>query len=84
MQIWKLGARLAAVLILALTPVALWGQNVYGTIAGTITDPTGAALAGTTVTLINMDNNEKHAIATGASGDYTFVNILPGRYKIEA
>jgi hypothetical protein len=57
---------------------------VYGTIAGTITDPTGAALAGTNVTLINLDSNEKHAIATGASGDYTFVDILPGRYKIEA
>jgi hypothetical protein len=84
MHIWKLGARLTAVLILALAPAAVWGQNVYGTIAGTVTDSTGATLADTSVRLINLDNNEKHTMATGASGDYTFVNIQPGRYKIEA
>lgn len=84
MHIWKLGARFAAVLILALTPVALWGQNVYGTIAGTVTDSSGAAVSSTTVTLTNMGTNEKHAMASGAAGEYTFVNILPGRYKVEA
>src|ERR1700690_1483921 len=57
MHIWKLGARLTAVLILALAPAAVWGQNVYGTIAGTVTDSTGATLADTSVRLINLDNN---------------------------
>ncbi len=84
MHIWKLGVLLAAVLIFALTPAAVWGQNVYGTITGTVTDTSGAAIADTTVTLTNLDNNEKHNIATDASGNYTFVNILPGRYKMEA
>jgi Carboxypeptidase regulatory-like domain/TonB dependent receptor len=84
MSIRKLGVLLAATLILALTPAAVWSQNVYGTMAGTVTDSSGAAVAGTSVTLINLDNNEKHSMAADASGNYTFVNILPGRYRLEA
>ena len=84
MRIWKLGVLLAAVLMFALTPAAVWGQNVYGTIAGTVTDSSGAAIGNTTVTLTNLDKNEKHDMVTDASGNYSFVNILPGRYKIEA
>lgn len=61
-----------------------WGQNVYGTIAGTVSDSSGAAIASANVTLTNMDTNEKHNIQTDANGYYTFVNILPGKYKVEA
>jgi hypothetical protein len=57
---------------------------VYGTIAGTVTDSSGAAVGNTTVTLTNLDKNERHAITTDGSGNYVFVNILPGRYKLEA
>jgi len=76
-------AFLAAIVLLALTPPAGRSQNVYGTIAGTVTDASGAAVASATVTLTNMDNAEKHKIETDSSGNYTFVNILPGRYKLE-
>src|SRR6266481_6364453 len=74
---------LAAVVVLALTPAAGWGQNVYGTITGVVTDSSGAAIANATVTLANKDTAEKRTIETDASGNYTFVNILPGRYKLE-
>ncbi|HUK48901.1 MAG TPA: carboxypeptidase-like regulatory domain-containing protein, partial [Terriglobales bacterium] len=59
-------------------------QNVYGTIAGTVTDTTGAAITDATVTLTNLATNEKHQVKSGAAGEYTFVNILPGRYRVEA
>jgi hypothetical protein len=84
MRIWKLGALLAAVLVFALTPAAVWGQNVYGTVAGTVTDSSGASVGDTTVMLTNIDKNEKHSITTDGSGNYAFVNVLPGRYRIEA
>jgi hypothetical protein len=74
---------LAAAVILALTPTAGWGQNVYGTMAGTVTDTSGAAVANALVTLTNLDNAQKRSIETDASGNYTFVSILPGRYKLE-
>lgn len=58
-------------------------QNVYGTITGTVTDTTGAAITDATVTLTNLATGEKHQVTSGASGEYTFVNILPGRYRVE-
>jgi hypothetical protein len=80
----KLGfASLVGMLILAFTPKAGLGQNVYGTIAGTVNDSSGAAIADATVTLTNMGTSEKHSMQSDASGNYTFVNILPGRYKLE-
>jgi hypothetical protein len=76
-------AFLAAIVVLALTPTAGWSQNVYGTITGTVTDTSGAAVAKAAVTLTNLDNAQKRNIETDSSGNYTFVNILPGRYKLE-
>jgi Carboxypeptidase regulatory-like domain len=75
---------LATLVVLAFTPTAGWGQNVYGTIAGIVSDSSGAAVANAAVTLTNLDNAEKHNMETDSSGNYTFVNILPGRYKLEA
>ncbi|HEV2732528.1 MAG TPA: carboxypeptidase-like regulatory domain-containing protein, partial [Terriglobales bacterium] len=77
-------ASLAATVSLLLAANSGWGQNVYGTLAGTVSDSSGAAIADATVTLTNMDTNEKHNMTTDASGNFTFVNILPGRYKVEA
>src|SRR5712691_1013334 len=76
-------AFLVAIVVLALMPAPGWGQNVYGTITGTVTDTSGAAIAKASVTLTNLDNAQKRDIETDASGNYTFVNILPGRYKLE-
>ena len=81
----KLGlASVVGMVILAFTPKAGMGQNVYGTIAGTVSDSSGAAIADATVTLTNLGTSEKHSMQSDASGNYTFVNILPGKYKVEA
>ena len=79
----KLALVLLAVTLLALTPAAGRAQNVYGTIAGTITDSSDAAISDATVTLTNKDTADKHTIATDASGNYVFVDILRGTYKLE-
>ena len=76
-------ASLVSMVLLAFTATPGWGQNVYGTIAGTVTDSSGAAIASATVVLTNLDTSEKHNMESDASGNYTFVNILPGRYKVE-
>src|SRR5579863_2316806 len=73
-----------AVLVLAATPAVLSGQNTYGRMAGTVSDSSGASIADATVTLTNLDTNAKQQMATSASGGYSFVNIQPGRYKIQA
>jgi Carboxypeptidase regulatory-like domain/TonB dependent receptor-like, beta-barrel len=70
-------------LIFLLSCAAGWSQNVYGTIAGTVTDASGAVIGAATVTLTNLETGAKRDISTDASGNYTFPNILPGRYRIE-
>jgi len=77
-------AFLLVILVLVLAPSGGWAQNVYGTIAGTVTDTSGAAIGSANVTLTNKDTSGKHSIETDSSGNYTFVNIVPGKYKVEA
>jgi Carboxypeptidase regulatory-like domain len=73
-----------AILLLTMSAAAGRGQRVYGTIGGTATDASGAAVAEASVTLTNLDNGGKQSITTDTSGNYTFVNIQPGRYKLES
>jgi hypothetical protein len=73
---------LAVIFVLTLSLTAR-AQNVYGTIAGNVTDASGAAIADATVTLTNLGTSEKHTMQSSASGQYTFVNVLPGRYRVE-
>jgi outer membrane receptor protein involved in Fe transport len=80
----RIGFLVTALLVWALAPRASFGQNVYGSIAGTITDASGSVVEGANVTLTNLDTSETHNMLTTGSGEYTFVNILPGRYKVEA
>jgi len=72
-----------AFISMLIAPAAVWSQNVYGTIAGTVTDSSGAGVGGAALTLTNLDTGEARNQATAAAGTYTFVNVLPGRYKLE-
>src|SRR5213080_3955339 len=59
------------------------GQSTYGSIAGSVTDPSGAAIPDAQVTLTNLGTAEKRTQPTGVDGLYSFVNLLPGNYRIE-
>ena len=74
----------AVVILLSLWPRAGWGQTVYGSIAGTVLDASGAAIPGTAVTLTNLGTSDRRTMNSDAAGSYTFVNILPGNYRVDA
>src|SRR5262245_32585254 len=73
---------LSLILTLSLCPF-LEGQSTYGSITGSVTDPTGAAIAGAQVTLTNVATSEKRIQPTGADGLYSFVNLIPGEYRVD-
>jgi len=75
---------ITVVFLLALWPRAGWGQTVYGTLAGTVLDSSGAAVPGATVTLTNIGTSDKRIVGSDAAGSYTFVNLFPGNYRLEA
>src|SRR5207302_10245664 len=58
------------------------GQAVYGNIIGTVTDPSGAAVANAPVIVTDMDRGTTYRSTANASGNYEQSHLLAGRYKI--
>lgn len=57
-------------------------QVESGTIAGTVTDESGAIIGGATVTVTNLSSNAKRTTRTSATGAYTVVGLEPGTYQV--
>jgi len=58
------------------------GQAAYGTIIGTATDSSGAAVPGAKVTITDMDKGVSLITTTNESGNYSLSNLTPGNYKV--
>ncbi len=77
-------ARIALlVLCAAVFTLPLPAQTFYGSMVGSVTDASGAAVPAAGVTLTNLGTGERHAIQTDGFGSYQFVNLVPGQYKVE-
>ncbi|HXP10041.1 MAG TPA: carboxypeptidase-like regulatory domain-containing protein, partial [Acidobacteriaceae bacterium] len=61
----------------------LFGQAFYGSVVGTVSDQSGAAIIGANVTLTNVGTDERHQDHTAADGGYQFLNLVPGVYKVD-
>jgi len=76
----KVQAAIAALFILACSPVQ--AQVLYGSIVGTVEDPTGAVVPSATVTLTSNDTAAIRETKADEQGRYSFVNVLPGTYSM--
>jgi hypothetical protein len=79
----KLQTLLLSVVLILTSSFSLHGQSTYGTVDGSVTDPSGAALTDAKVTLTNTGTQEKHTQVTGGQGSYQFVNVIPGEYRLD-
>jgi hypothetical protein len=81
-------SRLKAVAGLALTIVLVcasaFGQGVAGQILGTITDQTGAAVAGATVIITDINQGTSRTLTSDGDGNYAAPDLVPSVYKIRA
>src|ERR1700728_1145650 len=59
-------------------------QTTTGQILGSVTDPTGAGIAGAAVLVTDTQHGTTRTATTGASGDYAVPELQPGTYKIRA
>src|ERR1051326_5318168 len=64
------------------TPLCINAQAVYGNLIGTVTDPTGAVVAGAKVTVKNVGQNVTTSTTTNDSCNYTVVQLPPGQYEL--
>src|ERR1700728_3032773 len=71
------------VCMLVLLTGTLMSQQTSGSSVGTVTDNTGAVVSGATVTLTNVDTGDHRTATTNAAGDYQFVNLTPGNYRVD-
>jgi len=56
---------------------------LYGSIVGQISDASGAAVPGVTVTITNRDTGLTRTGVSNETGAYSFTNVLAGRYDVK-
>ena len=83
---WKIAVAVFSLLfgLSFLNSAPLFAQGTAGRILGTVTDQSGGAIAGATVTVTDIDRNVPRALTTDQTGEYNAPNLLPGNYKVRA
>lgn len=64
-------------------PGKVFGQAVYGSVFGTVTDSSGAAVAKAKVTITNSGTNVSETTETNSSGNYNQTRLIPGSYRVK-
>lgn len=77
-------SRLSLVLTLALFASSALAQSTAGRILGTLTDQSGAAVAGATIVVTDTQRGTSRSVTTDDSGNYLVADLQPGTYKVHA
>jgi hypothetical protein len=60
-----------------------WGQEVTASIVGTVTDPSGAAVPGATITATSQERGESYTATSNDSGLYRIAQLPVGTYAVK-
>jgi hypothetical protein len=71
-------------LLLAFVPAPSNGQNVTGTILGTVKEQSGAVMSGATVTITNTNTGLVRTVITDSAGEYISSELPLGPYQVRA
>ncbi len=72
---------LVACLAVSFTP--LQAQTFYGSVVGNVADSNGAVVPNARILLINLGTSERRTVETDNDGNFKFVNLVPGNYRVE-
>ena len=70
-----------ALMFMAFSTSGLYAQG-YGTITGTVTDPSGAAVVSATVKAIQTQTGRETVVTSGSQGDFVFPTLPPSVYSL--
>lgn len=79
-SVWVTVALLS--LLCGLWAPGAFGQAVYGSILGTVTDPSGAAVKGAKITAISEGKNVSAHEVSNDSGNYAVTHLIPDVYTV--
>jgi hypothetical protein len=71
-------------LVCLLTSRPVSGQAVYGSIFGTLTDPSGAAVPNAKVTVTSATKATSVVVTTNGDGNYSATHLIPDVYNVRA
>src|SRR5579863_8310106 len=80
----QLRLRSVFVLLSVVVGISIAAMAQQATIVGTITDPSGAALANVNVTVTSLDSNAVKQIQTNAAGQFVVPDLNIGHYRVKA
>ena len=77
-----------ACLFLAMLPVFLFptaseAQVLFGSIVGSVSDPSGAAVPAANVRVVQIETNDSRETKTNDAGGFTLTTVRAGTYKVE-
>lgn len=71
------------IVLAASLSMRIHAQAVYGSIFGTVTDPSGAAVVGATVTISDIEKGITFTVRTNESGNFTQTHLVVGKYRVK-
>lgn len=77
-------SRTFPILAVLLLVLPVYSQLNSGSIAGGITDQTGAVITGAKVTVTDAERGVSRALVTDSAGQYTAPSLTPGQYTVRA
>jgi hypothetical protein len=75
---------LALLVLLAAMPLPAHAQAVFGSIVGTVADPTGAVIPNATVTVTDTNKGISQTVVTNGAGEFTVSRLIPDTYLVKA
>jgi len=77
-------ASVALMCVGMVAPSPIIAQAVYGSIFGTATDPTGAAVITAKVTITSVQKGTQFQATSNAAGNYEVTHLIPDQYDVRA
>ena len=75
------GALLCASLMFVASPAT--SQSFYGSLVSVVRDAQGEVIPAATIVLTNTATSERREGVSAENGEYRFVNLVPGTYRLE-
>ena len=75
--------RLFSVAALGALALPMYAQQVLGTLSGSVTDPSGAVVAGAKITIMSLSTGLTRSIESAGNGEYTFHDLPSGNYSVD-